>query len=80
MTHSSLMNQHQLPTEYRRMVDVLEPLALSLYQASKHSDTLMVGIHGAQGTGKSPTTDFLRVLLAYRYKCPTAACPWMISI
>lgn len=71
----ALMNQHQLPPAYRRTVnDVLEPLALSLYQASRHSDTpLVVGIHGAQGTGKSTLTDFLRVLLAYRYKCPTAS-------
>lgn len=71
----ALMTQHQLPPAYRRTVnDVLEPLALSLYQASKHSDTpLLVGIHGAQGTGKSTLTDFLRVLLAYRYQCPTAS-------
>lgn len=71
----ALMSQHQLPPEYRRTLrDVLEPLALSLYQASRHSDTpLVVGIHGAQGTGKSTLTDFLRVLLAYRYKCPTAS-------
>ena len=71
----ALMKQHQLPPEYRRTVrDVLEPLALSLYQASRHSDTpLVVGIHGAQGTGKSTLTDFLRVLLAYRYQCPTAS-------
>lgn len=71
----ALMTQHQLPPEYRRTVrDVLEPLALSLYQASRHSPTpLVVGIHGAQGTGKSTLTDFLRVLLAYRYKCPTAS-------
>ncbi|MFL1404542.1 hypothetical protein ACJO2E_04240 [Marinobacter sp. M1N3S26] len=70
-----LMNQHQLPPAYRRTVnDVLEPLALSLYQASRHADTpLVVGVHGAQGTGKSTLTDFLRVLLAYRYKCPTAS-------
>lgn len=70
-----LMTQHRLPPEYRRTVtDVIEPLALSLYQASRHSDTpLVVGIHGAQGTGKSTLTDFLRVMLAYRYKCPTAS-------
>jgi D-glycerate 3-kinase len=69
------MTQHQLPPEYRRTLrEVLEPLALSLYQASRHSDTpLVVGIHGAQGTGKSTLTDFLRVLLAYRYRCPTAS-------
>lgn len=71
----ALMKQHTLPPEYRSTVrDVLEPLALSLHQASNHSDTpLVVGIHGAQGTGKSTLTDFLRVLLAYRYKCPTAS-------
>lgn len=71
----ALMNQHQLPPAYRRTVnDVLEPLALSLHQASRHAETpLVVGIHGAQGTGKSTLTDFLRVLLAYRYKCPTAS-------
>jgi len=71
----ALMNQHRLPPEYRRTVsDIIEPLALSLYQASKDSDTpLVVGIHGAQGTGKSTLTDFLQVLLAYRYRCPTAS-------
>ncbi len=71
----ALMNQHGLPPEYRRTVsDVIEPLALSLYQASQDADTpLVVGIHGAQGTGKSTLTDFLRVLLAYRCKCPTAS-------
>lgn len=71
----ALMNQHRLPPEYRRTVsEVIEPLALSLYQASKDADTpLVVGIHGAQGTGKSTLTDFLRVLLAYRYRCPTAS-------
>lgn len=71
----ALMAQHRLPSSYRRTVnDIIEPLALSLYQASKSADRpLMVGIHGAQGTGKSTLTDFLRVLLAYRYRCPTAS-------
>ncbi|SFR77205.1 D-glycerate 3-kinase [Marinobacter daqiaonensis] len=70
-----LMTQHQLPPEYRRtLTDVIEPLALSLYQASRASDMpLVVGVHGAQGTGKTTLTDFLRVLLAYRYQCPTAS-------
>lgn len=71
----ALMAQHRLPSSYRRTVnDIIEPLALTLYQASKGADRpLMVGIHGAQGTGKSTLTDFLRVLLAYRYRCPTAS-------
>lgn len=71
----ALMTQHQLPPEYRRTLrEVLEPLALSLCQAGRHSGApLVVGIHGAQGTGKSTLTDFLRVLLAYRYQCPTAS-------
>ncbi len=72
---ATLMAQHQLPPEYRQTLsDVIEPLALSLYQASEAPDTpLVVGIHGAQGTGKSTLTDFLRVLLAYRYRCSTAS-------
>lgn len=71
----ALMTQHRLPPTYRRTItEVIEPLALSLYQASRDSDTpLIVGIHGAQGTGKSTLTDFVRVLLAYRYHCPTAS-------
>lgn len=72
---AALMSQHRLPAAYRKTLnDIIEPLALSLYQASQGADRpLVIGIHGAQGTGKSTLTDFLRVLLAYRYRCPTAS-------
>lgn len=70
-----LLHHHRLPRAYRRTLnDIIEPLALSLYQASQHTDQpLVVGIHGAQGTGKSTLTDFLRTILAHRYQCPTAS-------
>lgn len=71
----NLIAHHRLPPDYRQTLNnVIEPLALSLYQASRHGKApLMVGIHGAQGTGKSTLTDFLRTLLAHRYQCPTAS-------
>ena len=71
----NLIAHHRLPPEYRQTLNnIIEPLALSLHQASRHGKgPLLVGIHGAQGTGKSTLTDFLRTLLAHRYQCPTAS-------
>ena len=71
----NLIAHHRLPPDYRQTLNnIIEPLALSLHQASRHcKGPLLVGIHGAQGTGKSTLTDFLRTVLAHRYHCPTAS-------
>ena len=68
-TISALIQQEGLPDAYAETVEkTILPLAdriCALYDAEKQP--IMVGIHGAQGTGKSTLTLFLReILLRHR--------------
>lgn len=70
-----LIKQEALPDSYTGTVrNVILPLAQhiqSLYQDRRRP--ILVGINGAQGTGKSTLTLFLEALLSELYKVPTAS-------
>ncbi|SFM15861.1 hypothetical protein [Marinobacter zhejiangensis] len=70
----SLIQQEHLPDTYRQTVaDVVLPLARDLsQQAGKAAYPLLVGINGAQGTGKSTLSLFLSELLTKAFDCPCA--------
>lgn len=73
-TIKTLINQESLPDSYADTVKkTILPLAQhiqSLRQA--RGEPIIIGIHGAQGTGKSTLTLFLRELLTIHYRIPTA--------
>lgn len=73
-TIEALIQQEGLPATYAATVEqTILPLAdhvLALHDTEKRP--IVVGIHGAQGTGKSTLTLFLREILARHRKCPTA--------
>ncbi|BBM00645.1 kinase [Microbulbifer sp. GL-2] len=58
---------HQLPTEFHSEVQQYYlPLALWLQEKYVPGQTLVVGVSGGQGTGKSTLTDFIRLILSKR--------------
>ncbi|WP_417565599.1 hypothetical protein [Marinobacter sp.] len=73
-TIKDLIQQEGLPETYAQTVEqTIVPLAdhiLALHDTEKRP--VVVGIHGAQGTGKSTLTLFLREILARHRNCPTA--------
>lgn len=73
-TIRSLIAQEDLPETYAETVEqTILPLAdhiLALHDTKQRP--VVVGIHGAQGTGKSTLTLFLREILARHRNCPTA--------
>jgi D-glycerate 3-kinase len=73
-TIKALIQQEGLPETYAQTVEqTILPLAdhiLALHDAEKRP--VVVGIHGAQGTGKSTLTLFLREILSRHLNCPTA--------
>ncbi|KEF32930.1 MAG: hypothetical protein EP339_15305 [Gammaproteobacteria bacterium] len=74
-TVASLIEAEGLPEQYEQTVEqVILPLVnhiLDLHDTEKRP--IVVGIHGAQGTGKSTLTLFLREILSHHYHCPTAS-------
>ncbi|MEQ9546315.1 MAG: hypothetical protein RIK85_09955 [Marinobacter sp.] len=70
-----LMNQESLPPSYVRTVEqTIVPLAehiQKLVRAKKRP--VIIGIHGAQGTGKSTLTLFLKEVLHNAFDCRTAS-------
>ena len=59
---SDFLSVHRLPAEFRRVATQhYLPLACRLPQIRGSSKQLLLGINGAQGTGKSTLADFLRV-------------------
>ncbi|MCG2580042.1 MAG: hypothetical protein KA296_04105 [Marinobacter sp.] len=70
-----LMDQESLPPSYVRTVEqTIVPLAehiQALARASKRP--VLIGIHGAQGTGKSTLTLFLKEILHDVFDCRTAS-------
>ncbi|MDP5209432.1 phosphoribulokinase [Microbulbifer sp. 2205BS26-8] len=58
------IRQHRLPAVFHRVVrDHYLPLTLWLRERHRPGKTLIVGISGGQGTGKSTLTDFLQIVL-----------------
>ncbi|QFT53585.1 phosphoribulokinase [Microbulbifer sp. THAF38] len=56
----SFIQQHRLPSDFFREIEAYYlPLALWLVQRHREGQTLVVGISGGQGTGKSTLSDFI---------------------
>lgn len=63
----ALIAQHGLPPTYRTVVEQYwQPLATAIARKAVGKSPLVLGINGAQGTGKSTLCAFLKVLLAAR--------------
>ncbi|MFN2360486.1 MAG: hypothetical protein ABR522_05320, partial [Marinobacter sp.] len=73
-TIQTLIKQESLPDSYADTVKkTILPLAQHLHSLRQaRSEPVVIGIHGAQGTGKSTLTLFLRDLLTAHYRLPTA--------
>ncbi|MDL0430308.1 hypothetical protein QPM17_04180 [Marinobacter sp. TBZ242] len=74
-TIQKLINQESLPDSYADTVKkTILPLAQHIHSLRKaREEPIIIGIHGAQGTGKSTLTEFLRELLTIHYRIPTAS-------
>lgn len=70
----TLLAQEHLPETYRdTAMAIILPLAIRLQEMQCQAGrTLVVGINGAQGTGKSTLTLFLQTLLNDHLNCPCA--------
>ena len=70
-----LIEQERLPDDYADTAEqVILPLAHSLYRRQQRlARPLLVGINGAQGTGKSTLSLFLKTLLTDLLACPCVA-------
>jgi len=63
-----LLAREKLPAGYANTVrDVLQPLAAALASCSNHNPGLVVGINGAQGSGKTTVARVLELLLQETY-------------
>jgi len=59
---SDFLSQHRLPPEFRRVANQhYLPFARQLPEIRDRKTQLLLGINGAQGTGKSTLADFLRL-------------------
>ncbi|MDH3276208.1 MAG: hypothetical protein OEM99_16890 [Gammaproteobacteria bacterium] len=59
---SDFLSRHRLPPEFRRVAEQhYLPLAKRLLQIRDGERQLLLGVNGAQGTGKSTLADFLRL-------------------
>lgn len=66
-TIDALIEAHGLPASYRTVVEQYwQPLATAIARRALDRKPLIVGINGAQGSGKSTVCAFLEVLLAAR--------------
>lgn len=62
------LSEHRLPESFARLInDHYLPLAEWVYRRLGDTSTPLLGINGAQGTGKSTLADFLRLALGYLY-------------
>lgn len=66
-SQAAFLIRHKLPPEFRRLVDNhYEPLATWLSKRDRQTSPLIVGINGAQGTGKSTLAQYLKMDLSRR--------------
>ncbi|WP_239985851.1 hypothetical protein [Marinobacter salexigens] len=74
-TIATLIDQEGLPKSYANTVrQIIVPLVQYVSQLRRSAKrTLVVGIHGAQGTGKSTLALFMRELLSKHWDCPTVS-------
>jgi len=74
-TIATLIDQEGLPKSYANTVQqIIVPLVHYVSQLQESEQRmLVVGVHGAQGTGKSTLALFMRELLSRHWKCPTAS-------
>lgn len=74
-TIDALITQEALPDTYADTVDqTILPLVDYIVDQQRESGrTVLIGIHGAQGTGKSTLTLFLQEILGKHFGCPTAS-------
>lgn len=70
----ALIQSENLPPDFLATVEnIYLPLADAVARQRVPEKTLIVGVNGAQGTGKSTLTAFLSLLLTERHQLPTAA-------
>jgi len=74
-TIDALIEQEGLPSNYAATVEqTILPLVEHIVSLRKAKGrTIVVGVHGAQGTGKSTLVLFLTKLLCDHWNCPTAS-------
>ena len=74
-TIQALIARERLPAGYKTTVTtVIVPLLQHIVALQKRRrKPVVIGIHGAQGTGKSTLTLFLRELLQAHWRCPAAS-------
>ena len=74
-TIRALIAREGLPSAYEATVtNTIKPLLAHILSLREQKGRpVIVGIHGAQGTGKSTLTLFLRELLQTHWQCPTAS-------
>ena len=61
---AAFLRKHHLPSAYRQLItDHLSPLANWLLKHGTPRRTRLIGINGAQGTGKSTLADFIKIAL-----------------
>ena len=68
----SSINQHHLPNTYGDdVIEFMLPIAKQLFN-KQQSQPLIVGIQGSQGSGKSTSADFLKLLLEVEFDLKVA--------
>lgn len=74
-TIDALISEEALPDTYADTVEqtILPLVEHILNKQRRIGKTVLVGIHGAQGTGKSTLTLFLQEILGKHFQCPTAS-------
>lgn len=73
-TVNDFLQSHRLPDEFRTLItDYFMPLALWVFERRSSSGAMLLGINGAQGTGKSTLADFLQIALGNR-------CGWRVAV
>jgi D-glycerate 3-kinase len=69
----TLMSERQLPAEFRATAeDFYLPLVTEIRRLHRDDKPLLLGINGAQGTGKSTLADFLRLAAEHLFGWRTA--------
>jgi D-glycerate 3-kinase len=67
-----LCREHQLPDSFHSMIDDIYARTAELICLKKKSAPLLININGAQGTGKTTFTEFVKVILENQYHYSTA--------